>query len=187
MTFADLDALLTRALTLTMNPAIRLLHQADRTVEGLARTYLPRRVFWLRSDGVIDETCHVNTVSALRGWSVLLSTELDLTDAGTVGAVKTALGLALGLDPGIGASGVSWRPDGPGWRLEGVAATLGHRGCVWFEARDQDQLDDVTDPGCGDGPLDAAHALFLHAPSVANEDNTIKALMLAVRHVLGVT
>jgi len=186
MTFADLDALLTRALAFTTNPAILRLPEADRTVEGLARAYHTRRVFWLRSDRVIDETCHVNTVSALRGWGVLPSTELDLTDAGTVGAVKTALGLALGLDPGLGASGISWRPDGPGWRLEGVAATLHYRGCVWFEARDQDQLDDVTDPGGGDGPLDTAHTLFLHAPTVANEDDTIKALVLAVRHVLGV-
>lgn len=186
MTFADFDALLTRAIMFATNPAILRLPEADRTVECLARTYLSRRVFWLRSDGVIDETCHVNTLSALRGWSVLRSTRLDLTDAGTVGAVKTALGLALGLDPGLGASGISWRPDGPGWRLEGVAATLHYRGCVLFEARDQDQLDDVTDPGGGDGPLDAAHTLFLHAPMVAEEDNPIKALVLAVRHVLGV-
>lgn len=186
MTFADLDALLTRALTFATNPALLRLPEADRTVEGLARAYHTRRVFWLRSDRVIDETCHVSTVSALRGWSVLRSTELDLTDAGTVGAVKTALGLALGLDPGIGASGISWRPDGPGWRLEGVAAMLDHRGCVWFEVRNQDQLDDVTDPGGGDGPLNTSHALFLHAPMVAEEDNPIKALVLAVRHVLGV-
>ena len=184
MTFADLDALLRRAITFATNPAILRLPEADRTVEGLARTYLSRRVFWLRSDGVIDETCHVNTVSALRGCGVLRSTRLDITDAGTVGAVKTALGLALGLDPGIGASDISWRPDGPGWRLEGVAATFDHRGCVWFEVRDQDQLDNVTDPG--GGPLDAAHTLFLHAPTVAKEDDTIKALVLAVRHVLGV-
>ena len=139
------------------NPAILRLPEADRTVEGLARAYHTRRVFWLRSDGAIDETCHVNTVSALRGWSVLRSTELDLTDAGTVGAVKTALGLALGLDPGIGASGISWRPDGPGWRLDSVMCES------W--AGDTDEL---------------------VAAEAAEEMGGVRALVLAVRHVLEV-
>ena len=169
MTFADLDALLTRALTFATNPAILRLPEADRTVEGLARAYHTRRVFWLRSDGAIDETCHVNTVSALRGWGVLRSTELDLTDAGTVGAVKTALGLALGLDPGDVAAGLTWLPFMGdkvhcGW-------WLGANRDSWYFVKSENWTGD-TDEIVADG--------------VAEETNGVKAIVLAVRHVLGV-
>lgn len=169
MTFADIEALLMRALAFTTNPAILRLPEADRTVEGLARAYHTRRVFWLRSDGVIDETCHVNTVSALRGWSVLPSTELDLTDAGTVGAVKTALGLALGLDPAEAATGLTWIPfwadtSQGGW-------FLGTDRAAWYFVKSENWTGDTDE---------------IIANDVAEEMGGVKALALAVRRVLGV-
>ena len=192
ITLTDLRALLERALTHAENPAIVRL--ADRTVEGLARAYLPRLTWWTIPPAPVAHgmfmgsafTSHADTLDMLRKAPLgeVLTCEAALTDPGTAHALLVALALALGLDPGVGGIGCSWRPDGPGWRLEGVAATLAQRGCVWFEQRDQDQLDDATDPGGGDGPLETAHTLFLHAPTIAAEPDPIKALALAVRHVL---
>ena len=169
MTFADLDALLTRALTFTANPAILRLPEADRTVEGLARAYHTRRVFWLRSDGAIDETCHVNTVSALRGWSVLPSTGLDLTDAGTVGAVKTALALALGLDPAEAATGLTWIPFWAGTSQGGWFLSTDR--AAWYFVKSENWTGDTDE---------------IIADEVAEEMGGVKALALAVRRVLGV-
>lgn len=179
ITLADLRALLERALTHAENPAIVRL--TDRTVEGVARAYMGRGV-WITVQGWTG--CERPVKYHYWHDRPYVDAVLDLTDPGTAHALLVALALALGLDPGVGGIGCSWRPDGPGWRLEGVAATLAQRGCVWFEQRDQDQLDDATDPGGGDGPLETAHTLFLHAPTIAAEPDPIKALALAVRHVL---
>lgn len=80
ITLADLRALLERALTHAENPAIVRL--TDRTVEGLARAYLPRWLPWVK--------------------------ESRETDPGTAHALLVALALALGLDPGVGGVACAW-------------------------------------------------------------------------------
>ena len=164
ITLSHLRALLGRALTHTDNPAILRLPEEERTVEGLAMAYLARRIYWLRADGVTDETCHAATLSALRCWGTVVSTRLDLTDPGTAHALLVALALALGLDPGVGALDVFWARLTPnGWTVQQFA-----RG-VTFN-------DHWRVPG----------GVMQHkcAPTVAAEPDPVRALALAVAHVL---
>lgn len=184
-TLNDIRRLFEGALKHTDNPAIKRLPEKERTVDGVAVAYLPRVVFaFIGDDGAFT---HTPSGVCMSPSPRVLRREVDLTDPGTTHAFLVGFALYLGLDPGEGGLGVSWRPDGPGWRLEGVSATLTQRACVWFEARDREQLDDMTDPGGGDGPLNAGHTLFLHTPGVAAETDARKALALAVKHVLGDT
>lgn len=82
---------------------------------------------------------------------------LDLTDPGTVNAVKVALALGLGLDPGPLGISVSWTREwwSGWWTCWGAFGT----------------------PAMGE---------FTHrtAPTVAAEPDPIRALILAVEHVL---
>ena len=176
ITIAHLRALLDRALTHTANPAILRLPEAERTVEGLAMAYLARRIYWLRADGVTDETCHAATLSALRCWGTVVSTRLDLTDPGTAHALLVALALALDIDPGMSVVAVGWGDVAcdkaalydsliSGWGL-----FVGGRRCAGWVPPD----------------WKPTWTPYTVAPTVAAEPDPLKALVLAVLHVLGV-
>lgn len=155
ITLSDLRALLERALTHDENPAIVRL--TERTVEGVARAYLPR-VLSIANYVVFDHTAY--TDRALDERSSYGCDGIDLTDPGTAHAVVVALALALGLDPGAGGLGVRWWRRPWGWLLE--AETERRRfGSV-----------KVADPD------------NVVAPLVALEPDHIKALCLATRHIL---
>ena len=109
MTLSDLRTLL----TLAHGPAVERLE--DRDEESLARAYLPFFTTWIWSN--------VTPITMLRGTSVQVVSAamrenrddpseswllLDLTDPGTVHALKVALALALGLDPGPAGADLSW-------------------------------------------------------------------------------
>lgn len=163
ITLAHLRALLERALTHAENPTVVRL--TDRTVEGVARAYLPRRMSLsfgyqsLSAGQFFDDSARFYT--------------LDLTDPGTAHALLVALALALGLDPGAGGMGVQWT------RLE-----LDDQHC--WAIHGQPNRDDYMD------------ACFAHRqtrclsrplrdwviPTVAAEPDPLKALALAVLHVL---
>ena len=99
ITLADLRALLERALTHAENPAIVRL--TDRTVEGLARAYLPRWLPWVKES---------RETALMLAWAVQVygKATLALTDPGTAHALLVALALALGLDPGVGGVACAW-------------------------------------------------------------------------------
>ena len=153
-TLSDLRRLLEGALE-RGGPAIDRL--PERTVEALAAAYLPRSLS--ASDG--ERALHYHAVHMLLRWSG--DERLDLTDPGTTRTILVALALHLGLDPGVGALGVAWCPVDDGYQLSAS------RVCVRF--------------------MDAAHphgwyGRTVFAPTVANEPDAIKALALAVAHVL---
>jgi len=129
----------------------------DRTVEGVARAYFPR-------------TAHTNNGAigvgyALGKLDVYAREVLDLTDPGTTHALLVALSLALGLDPGVGGLGVAWCTVEHGHQLSAsracVRLLLAERPHGWY-----------------------GRTIF--SPTVAAEPDPIKALGLAVLHVLGV-
>ena len=99
ITLADLRALLERALTHAENPAIVRL--TDRTVEGVARAYLPRWLPWVKES---------RETALMLAWAVQVygKATLALTDPGTAHALLVALALALGLDPGVGGLACAW-------------------------------------------------------------------------------
>jgi hypothetical protein len=112
MTLAQLRALLERA----HGPAVERLTEDARMWGHVARAYLPHVVYGVNPI----------TDARLLFWpsEVLTDAEtrirLDLTDPGTVNAVKVALALALGLDPGPMGCAVSWRYGAWGWVLRGA-------------------------------------------------------------------
>ena len=110
ITLVHLRALLERALTHTENPAI--VRVVDRTVEGLARAYLPRTIWrsWDTDDSGDYPTLHdVDNAGPDRmGEEWASRRTLDLTDPGTAHALLVALALALGLDPGVGGLACAW-------------------------------------------------------------------------------
>ena len=137
MTLSGLRTLLTMA----HGPAVERLE--DRTPEGVARVYLPR---WL-------------CVTA-PAWHH--TRPLDLTEPGTVHAIKVALALALGLDP---TNGVKWTRNGAdnAWILDASD---------WCAFVSADLLARVHVPRRG-----------IAADGVAAEPDAIKALGLACQHV----
>lgn len=76
------------------------------------------------------------------------------------------LALSHGLDVGEAGEAASWRKDGLDYLLEGQGAGLKTRATVRYEAREREQLEDMTDPGGGPDPHDLGHTLFIHAPTV---------------------
>ncbi len=170
-TLSDLRALLERSLVHADNPAI--LRLPERTVEGLARAYLPRIIYVKRTDGRVEQ---LSTEPALKvaadvfhpcysqwlGW--VLTDSIDLTDPGTTHALLVAWALALGLDPGVGGLACMWVRDEPGWSI------VVERGDIRF-----------TDPLAIRRRGDPTQITACH---VAREPDPIKALALAVRHVL---
>jgi hypothetical protein len=176
ITMTHLRALLERALTHTENPAILRLPEEERTVEGLAGAYLARRIYWLRADGVTDETCHAATLSALRCWGAVVSTRLDLTDSGTARTLLVALALALGLDPGVGGLSVRWtRYDNPG-----PADMAEHAWIVWGG----DMLRNNTAIQFASNLVNNKSPRVLLTPAVAAEPAPVRSLALALTHVL---
>ena len=165
----DLRALLERALTHAENPAIVRL--TDRTVEGVARAYLPRSIWFdsapdLGPDGTHSPHRNVfndRLVGCFR-FHTWMTLPLDLTDPGTAHALLVALALALGLDPGVGGLDCSWSfINGNGW----IAAT--------------------SIRGVAFGPFKRASGTqvqHINAPTVAAEPDPLKALTLAALHVL---
>lgn len=152
-TLAHLRALLERALTHAENPAIVRL--TDRTVEGVARAYLPRDLWVTFADGPW------RTLSAVK-YAAAHPRDLDLTDLATRSALLVALALALGLDPGVGGVGVRWMRFMTAWQLE-----AGDRFYLF-----------LPPTRTGDDELGR------EAPAVAAEPDPIKALALAVLHIL---
>ncbi len=181
-TLSDLRALLERALVHAENPAIQRLPEGERTVEGLAGAYLPRRLHYfngatLRGEPHADsfDVAYALAPTQPTDWPThddvrekarikALSNRLDLTDPGTAHAVLVALALAQGLDPGVGGLACMWVRDEPGWSV------VGERGDIRF-----------TDPLAIRRRGDPAQ---ITAVLVALEPDPIKALALAVRHVL---
>jgi hypothetical protein len=154
ITLTHLRALLERALTHTENTAIVRL--TDRTVEGVARAYLPRWLPWVKES---------RETALMLEWAVQVygKATLDLTDPGTAHALLVALALALGLDPGVGGVGVSWTRDGElAWVL-----SAGWASYTFTSIK-----------------VHAVFASWLDTPTVAAEPDSIKALALAALHVL---
>jgi hypothetical protein len=154
ITLTHLRALLERALTHAENSAIVRL--TDRTVEGVARAYLPRWLPWVKES---------RETALMLEWAVQVygKATLDLTDPGTAHALLVALALALGLDPGVGGVDCRWRRHRePAWCLDGGEQV------VWFTS----------------APMSAPSRWAFYAPTVAAEPDSIKALALAALHVL---
>jgi hypothetical protein len=155
-----------RAATHLGNTALLRLKDGECVWEGLTRLYLPRRVFWLRSDGVTDGTCHWSTWELLAGF-LLSKNPLDLSEPGTAMGARNALGLALGLDPGESGVGCAWSPiksagQHYGWFLSTVDDAR-------YFVRSADYSGDTDDIVCD---------------AVANEKDSAGALALAIQHVL---
>jgi hypothetical protein len=154
ITLTHLRALLERALTHTENTAIVRL--TDRTVEGVARAYLPRWLPWVKES---------RETALMLEWAVQVygKATLDLTDPGTTRAILVALALYLGRDPGEGALGVAWCPVDDGFQLSAS------RVCVRFMSAEHPH---------------GWYGRTVFAPTVAAEPDPIRALALAVAHVL---
>lgn len=113
MTLAQLRALL----ALSHGPAVERL--TDRTPEGVARAYLARRTCWLvpaapSAHGEFmarPAAADADTVDMIAKATLgeIATCEADLTDPGTVVAVRAALALARGFDP---SNGVKWTRNG---------------------------------------------------------------------------
>ena len=162
LTLSHLRRLLDMALAHAENPA---LDRCERTVEGVARAYLPRWLEWTWAPGVgIDVGDHgpYATVPMLRALHQGGTQVADLTDPGTVGAVQVALALALGLDPGVMGVGSRWYRNAAdtAWCVAGV-----DRAAVFF--------------------TEAGSPRIFNAPTVAAESDPVRALCLAALHVLG--
>lgn len=167
-TLSTLRALLDLALTHPDAPALLRLPVDQRTMEGLARAYLPHDVR-LDTDPT-GKSEHRNRftegVAALLRWGTWPTTPLDLTDPGTACALLVALALALGLDPGPLGLGVSWYRYHSGWCLEGSIG--GYRRTRVFHNIE----------GAGE------HHGWRYAPAIAAEPDDARALSLAATHLL---
>ena len=160
ITLAHLRALLERALTHTENPAIVRL--TDRTVEGVARAYLPCIVCF--SDGTDDR------LQRCLHYGTSVDDALDLTDPGTAHALLVALALALGHDPGPMALEVMLsRIDQPARRVNGEQEDPIFGWFLYTTDGGRAYYNDAED---------------LAVCAVAAEPDPIKALGLAVLHVL---
>lgn len=167
LTPAHVRAAYALVLTHPNNPAILRLPTEQRTVEGVARAYLPRglwvtepkcgwtgfprpRMYW-RWDEPVPETA-----------------VLDLTDPGTVRALPVLLALALGLDSGVMGLRVSWdRYDDTGYWC--LSVSLRHvEFCSVVYAQ----------------PPEWLGRRKILAPTIATEPDPIRALTLALLHVL---
>ena len=152
---------------LAMTPDGPARRRAGGTVEGMARAYLARGI---QGSGGWIETAHE---LANAGCGDNIDREmLDLTDLGTAHALLTALALALGLDPGVGALAVQWTRD---TRDRCVRWT------VWGAGPGEDPAHFWVDFALT-GLSDNEERIV--APLVANEPDPVKALGLAVAHVL---
>jgi len=177
VTLADLRRLLEGALKHTDAPAILRLPEAERTVEGVARAYL-LRVLWLAresADNGYTGGVWTDRMPMLARSPSIGAMRLDLHDSGTAHALVVAHALYLGIDPGENGIGVMWvRDAGRGYArylVMGQIAPEPHPDRAIFDdcKRDDDSLISVR---------------VVAAPTVALEADPIRALELAVRHVL---
>lgn len=90
-------------------------------------------------------------------------------EPGTVQAVKVALALALGLDPGPMGCAVGWRRSGLGWELHALDGWL-------F----------ITDGDAHPGRDPDDRRIEWGRSPIAAEPDAVRALVLAVEHVLEV-
>lgn len=172
ITLAHLRSLLQRALTHAENPAIVRL--TDQTVEGLVLAYLPhgaRVVVTIPAGRAWPQQTYIQTAS-LGPW-LAEPTErstLDLTDPGTAHALLVALALALGHDPGPMALEVMLsRIDQPARRVNGEQEDPIFGWFLYTTDGGRAYYNDAED---------------LAVCAVAAEPDPIKALGLAVLHVL---
>ncbi len=155
VTLDMLRALLERALTHTDNSAILRLPESARTVEGLMIAYLGEEAWTIMEWADVDDVRATISAMAWRSRSVPFRSR----------ALLVALTLAMGLDPGVGGLDVCWARLTPnGWTVQQFA-----RG-VTFN-------DHWRAPG----------GVMQHkcAPLVAAEPDPVRALALAVAHVVG--
>lgn len=178
-TLAHTRATLTMALTHSSNPAILRLPEKERTVEGLARAYLPRSVEVCCCAGEPAERRDMLIMLADRNALGIMATRtLDLTDPGTAHALLVVLALALGGDPGPEGLGVMWTADQDlGWmlsagRLRWVLPVSWRTETDPLYVAAADELQRVVLPN-------------LHSRRVLNNFST-EVLALAVQYVLGV-
>lgn len=164
-TLADLRRLL------DMAPDGPARQRAGGTVEGMARHYFARLlwVFWPGQS--IPEQVPTNTGIDLMRHPAWCGgpVRLDMSEDGTRRALLTGLALAMGLDPGVGALGVMWGRHSSYGRLELV--TFGGHHTIFMDRRTGHT---------------SSHSRIRHiyAPTVANEPDPVRALALAVAHVL---
>lgn len=145
MTLAQLRALLERALHADGPTPLHIARLGSTvTVEDLARAYLPD-VICVVPMLPADSALFWPNGTVARQWD---GRALSMYECGTVNAVKVALALALGLDPGPMGCAVSWRYGAWGWVLRGA---------------------------------DSSYMMS----ATTEEPDAIKALVLAVEHVLG--
>ena len=148
-----------------------------KTKEEIVDAFLPRFTCWM---GDTFSDCQTTRYT----WNLVNQTahgaaQADLTDPGTVGAIKTALALALGLDPGVGSLGIRWLQR----RLHTYSGE--HVGFYRFlTGLDGDRchvLFAENQATANDFPL-ISDAII--APAIATEPDPIKALVLACEHVI---
>ena len=156
MTLADLRTLL----SLAHGPAVDRLAATTDPAFGV----IPRAVAWHFL------TRHIMMQGASGSWFLPdLMTHfdgrgerpLDLTDPGTVNAVKVALALALGADVGAFGMSCSWARLGSGYGWSIVSLS----GYLTFH---------MFNKSSG----------YMLAPNIAREEDPIKALILACQHVI---
>lgn len=168
ITLTHLRAMLERALTHADNPAILRLTDSERTVEGVARAYLGEEVWTIIEWADVDDARATISAIAWRSRSAPFRAR----------ALVVALSLALGMDPGVGGLSARWmRYDNPG-----PADMAEHAWIVWGgdALRNNTAIQFVSNRVNDNAPR------LLLAPTVAAEIDPIKALVLAVHHVLGV-
>ncbi len=170
-TLSDLRALLERAFVHGDNPAILRLPEGERTVEGLARAYLARWVSpverrYVQALPVAELVGDEDDMKSSDGQIVL-----RLTDPGTAHALLIALALSHGHDPGQMALEVMLsRIDEPTRRINDEEQEDPVVGWFLYTADGgRSYTDDDEDPA---------------VCAIAREPDPIKALCLAVRHVL---
>lgn len=173
-TLADLRRLLWMARRNKGNPAI--MRWPARTVEELARAYLPRRLSCHAREGGCLTADYVGRDSPLLA--------MDLADPSTAHALLVALALAMGLDPGVSGLGVRWcsatRHHADVWRGD-CQLLAAHRTLIWALEADR------TVWFAGGTSFFSAHQIditWMDTPAVASEPDSVRALNLAVAHVL---
>lgn len=161
ITLADLRALLTAA----HGPAVERVR--PHAPDAVLRAYVPHRIrARVGLLGIMDELPQLRLVLDLERPEA----EIDLTDPAMVFGVRVLLALSLGLDPGPMGCAVAWRT------LRGAGQHAG-----WWLSCDEEAMYFVYE---SDATGDTDEIV---SDVVASEPDAVKALVLAVRHVLGST
>lgn len=175
MTLSQLRTLL----SLAHGPAVGRL--PDRGIEAVARAYLPRTIWRSWCNDAADDYPTVQDLANAgpdrMGAEWANNRTLDLTDPGTVNAIKTALALALGLDSGPMGLSAQWirclgADNAQGaWQIGGeFVETTAY---FYVNFGHVAGLDRVRDMG-----------RYIGAPEVATEPDPIRALVKACEFVI---